>query len=173
MIPSSGSIEEGDANVIHQMSPNKEDDSYSCDDEPFCTAHRRFPNPSHFSSCNASFVCTDLPGNPTADYGISVRVGDAAPVEIVREGQVVRGTVGPRSSSLVSVWYTEGSSRDWKCHYWCHSEEESPDAECGRAAERESPSSEVDITHFPWQVQILRRSRGGYEFVCSGALVVI
>ena len=83
---------------------------------------------------------------------------------------MVRGIVGPRSSSIASVWYAERSSRDWKCHYWCHGEEESsdPNADCGQAAER---GSDVDIAHFPWQVQILARRRGGYEFVCGGALV--
>ena len=62
---------------------------------------------------------------------------------------------------------------DWNCHYWCHGDEElsNPNGVCGQAAERDSPS-EVNITHFPWQVQVLGRRRGGYEFVCSGALLV-
>ena len=64
---------------------------------------------------------------------------------------------------------------EWKCHYWCHGDEESsdPNGDCGQAAERDSNSDDdVDITHFPWQVQVLARRRGGYEFVCSGALLV-
>ena len=50
-------------------------------------------------------------GNPTADYGITVRIGDSDAVEVVREGQLVRGIVLPRSSSLVSIWFTERSSK--------------------------------------------------------------
>jgi hypothetical protein len=72
------------------------------------------------------------------------------------------------------MWYMPGSSSDWQCLFWCQSNARTnDDCPCGEAKVPmiKMIRDTAVINEFPWQVQVLERRRGGFQFVCSGALL--
>lgn len=59
-------------------------------------------------------------------------------------------------------------SQEWDCFFWCTPDfKANHECDCGKADKVESKS----ISAIPWQIQVLKENNGGFEFVCSGALL--
>ena len=74
--------------------------------------------------CNSSFICTDLSGDPCADYGIVLAQDNGSVVEAVcHEGQVHIGFLQQRESIELTMWFTKHAEYDANCYLWCINED--------------------------------------------------
>lgn len=66
----------------------------------------------------ASFVCTDLGGDPCADYGIRFEGARACQAGVVLGRPLAQG-----ESAAVELWYAPGVAIEGgaRCHFWCSS----------------------------------------------------
>ena len=72
-------------------------------------------------SCDFTFVCSVLDGNPCGSYGIKVGLAnEEEDHDVCNVGQTVNGTLTSGQTLEVSLWYTEHmTAQDPKCYLWC------------------------------------------------------
>ncbi|TRY78589.1 hypothetical protein TCAL_04995 [Tigriopus californicus] len=142
----------------------------TCQEGAICQSQLNFRWDGPVNGCNGTFICPKLNGHPCGDYQISWRPnGSNTSYQACEVNQAQNSYLDPGQRAHVNLWYTSRSSQEWECFFQCKENRRTTDkCDCGRnnvKKRREEDSS------YPWQVQIIRQERDGFEFVCSGALV--
>ena len=147
-------------------------ENFSCSEER-CVSDQVLTWHDVASGCNASFVCSRLNGHPCGDYGISISYENRTDI-MCQTGQVSTGYLSVGQTAHISVWHMANASSDWNCYFWCTPDIKTNDqCECGEPNKMDSANEqdELSVMEIPWQIQVLKEMNGGFEFICSGALL--
>lgn len=143
-----------------------------CKENTICQSQINLRWDGPLNGCNGTFICPKLNGHPCGDYQISWRPnGSNTSYEACEVNRAQNSYLKPGQRAHVNLWYTSKSSRDWECFFQCKENRRTTDkCDCGTTNSKRRDDDDT-FAFYPWQVQILREERDGFEFVCSGALV--
>ena len=74
--------------------------------------------------CNSSFICTDLTGDPCADYAVVLsREGSSSTDPVCHQGQIHLGYLSQLESIEVTIWFAKQADYEANCYLWCTNED--------------------------------------------------